>query len=80
MDHQRILADLERIGTWRLIWWFLAINVPIALALSYLFGTLKKPDDLLLRGVIAFASFQAGMFLFLASLVRAMRPMRRLGD
>jgi hypothetical protein len=71
MDFPKVHADLERIGVWRLGCWFLLINVPIALTLSYAFQTLESLESLLLRGVVASCAYWVGGAQFIALVVRA---------
>ena len=65
---------IRRVGIFRVAGWFVAIHLPIALVLSTIFawrGSQPGTHELVLRGVLAFALFGAGMVLFVWMIQRA---------
>jgi hypothetical protein len=69
-----IHALIRRVGVWRVAWWFVAINVPIALLLSAVFawrGNQPGTREVVLRLALAMVLFGGGTVLFTLLVWRA---------
>jgi hypothetical protein len=70
-DIQELRENILRVGVGRLVFWFFAINLPIAIVLSALIGwhsSMVGPPTglhLLIRGIVAFVAFAIGLVAFL---------------
>ena len=77
-----VRQSIVRVGRGRILFWFVAINLPLALVMSALIGWhnsvvgTPKPVHLLVRFIVAMLAFAIGLTLFwckLRSLARKHR-------
>ena len=74
---------IRRVGVLRVAWWFVAINLPIAVFLSAVIawrGNQAGMPELVLRGLLVLALLGAGNVLFLWLIWRAGKGKNTLPD